>query len=117
MERSFKSKARRTAVRLAMMVALFGAGTAPAAAAAITGVVATTDSRPISGALVTLWNEAGNRKETVYTGADGSYALRTDFSGKLNLRVRTPYFKDVTKPVLVGAGNAAAPDASVNFEV
>ena len=99
MERSLQMTARRTVVRLAMTVVLFsaGAGGTLAAAAGISGVVTTTDARPISGALVTLWNEAGNRKETVYTGADGRYALRTDFSGKLNLRVRTPYFKDVTK--------------------
>ena len=119
MERSLQMTARRTVVRLAMTVALFsaGAGGTLAAAAGISGVVTTTDARPISGALVTLWNEAGNRKETVYTGADGRYALRTDFSGKLNLRVRTPYFKDVTKPLTVAAGDAGAANAAVNFEI
>jgi len=51
--------------------------------------VATTDRRPIAGAMVTAFNEPGNRKEMVFTGADVRYALRTSFDGKLSLRTRT----------------------------
>jgi virginiamycin B lyase len=81
-----------------------------AAAATLTGTVATVDGRPIAGAMVTAFNEAGNRKETVYTGADGGYALRTSFNGKLALRARTPYFKDVQRTVDAVEGQSLSVD-------
>ncbi|MFZ1295729.1 MAG: carboxypeptidase-like regulatory domain-containing protein, partial [Pseudomonadales bacterium] len=52
------------------------------------GTVSTADGRAVSGALLTLFNEARNRKETVYSAPDGSYVLATGFSGKLRLRAR-----------------------------
>src|SRR6266705_333131 len=58
-------------------------------AATLSGTVVTSDQRPIAGAMVTAFNEPGDRKETVFTGADGRYALRTSFAGKLTLRART----------------------------
>jgi virginiamycin B lyase len=87
-----------------------GAGGPAAQAAMLTGTVATADGRPIAGAMVTAFNEPGNRKETVYTGEDGRYALSTAFDGKLTLRARTPYFKDVTRPVATAAGGAVTVD-------
>jgi len=86
-------------------------------ASTLSGTVATTDGRPISGAMVTAWNEAKNRKETVFTGADGRYSLQTSFAGNLTLRARTPYFKDVEKTVAASdaitvdfAAELASPD-------
>jgi cytochrome c5 len=79
-------------------------------AATLSGTVATTDGRPISGAMVTAWNEPKNRKETVFTGADGRYALQTSFAGNLTLRARTPYFKDVEKTLAVAASDAMTVD-------
>jgi virginiamycin B lyase len=66
-------------------------------AASLSGTVATTDGRPIAGAMVTGFNERKDRKETVFTDGDGRYALQTSFAGKLTLRARTPYFKDVVQ--------------------
>jgi streptogramin lyase len=65
MERSLQMTARRTAVRLAMTVALCGAGAGStlAAAAGISGVVTTTDARPISGALL-RYDPKSNQFET-----------------------------------------------------
>jgi streptogramin lyase/cytochrome c5 len=97
----------RIPVWLIAGAALVAGVSGPAAlAATLAGTVATTDGRPIAGAMVTAFNEPMNRKETVFTGADGSYTLRTSFAGKLTLRARTPYFKDVTKTV-AAAGDAA----------
>jgi len=87
-----------------------GAPGPAAAAATIKGTVATTDGRPIAGAMVTAFNEPGNRKETVFTGADGGYALRTSFTGNLSLRARTPYFKDVVTTVAAADGASATVD-------
>ena len=53
-------------------LALIGASLHSVQAATVTGTVANTMSQPIAGALVTLWNEAHNRKETVYTDAAGN---------------------------------------------
>ncbi|MFO1398697.1 MAG: carboxypeptidase regulatory-like domain-containing protein [Burkholderiales bacterium] len=79
-------------------------------AATIAGTVATTDGTPIAGAMVTVWNAAKNRKETVFTGADGRYTLRTSFAGELVLRARTPYFVDVAKTVAVRDTDTIAAD-------
>jgi streptogramin lyase/cytochrome c5 len=81
-----------------------------AVAATLSGTVATTDGRPIAGAMVTAFNEPGNRKETVFTGADGRYALSTSFAGNLTLRARTPYFQDVVNTVPVQDDAALAVD-------
>lgn len=79
-------------------------------AATVTGTVATTEGRPIAGAMVTVWNGARNRKETVFTGADGRYALATSFTGELEVRARTPYFADVTRTIAVGAADTVTAD-------
>jgi streptogramin lyase/cytochrome c5 len=63
-------------------------------AATLSGLVATTDGQPVAGALVTVWNEARNRKETVYTNATGKYTLDTSFTGKVQLRGRAYNYKD-----------------------
>jgi len=73
---------------------LIGAPLAHIEAATISGTVANTKGQPIAGALVTLWNEAHNRKETVYSNAAGNYTLDTEFSGSVILRGRAPYYRD-----------------------
>ena len=67
---------------------------ASADAAVLGGQVATADGAPVAGALVTLWNEARNRKETVYTDADGRYRLETGFAGAVQLRGRATMYRD-----------------------
>ncbi|HXX83282.1 MAG TPA: carboxypeptidase regulatory-like domain-containing protein [Casimicrobiaceae bacterium] len=79
-------------------------------AATLSGTVATTDGRPIFGAMVTAFNEPKNRKETVFTGADGRYTLQTSFAGNLTLRARTPYFKDVERTLAVRATDSSTVD-------
>lgn len=68
-----------------------------APAAQLSGRVVTADGQPVSGGLVTVFNEAKNRKTTAYTAADGSYALTTDFDGKLSVRARLPAYEDVVR--------------------
>jgi virginiamycin B lyase len=75
-------------------LALVGAPSLSVQAATLSGTVANTESQPIAGALVTLWNEAHNRKETVYTDAAGKYTLDTEFTGSVILRGRAPYYRD-----------------------
>ena len=65
-----------------------------AQAATVSGRVVTTGGEPVAGAMVTLWNEARNRKETVYSNAAGKYELHTGFTGLLQLRGRVSMYRD-----------------------
>lgn len=75
-------------------------------AADFTGTVVDADGRPLAGALVTVFNAAGDRKETVYTAADGSYAIRTPFTGALQVRARAHRYQDTSQAVTATAGKA-----------
>lgn len=66
-----------------------------ATAAAFVGHVQTAEGQPLAGALVTVFSADGDRKETVYTAQDGSYAIRTPFAGELVVRARQHLFEDV----------------------
>ena len=83
----------RMSLSVVFLLGALGCG-AHAFAGIVHGTVSAADGRPVSGALVTLFNEARNRKETVYSAPDGSYVLATGFSGKLRLRARMPYLAD-----------------------
>lgn len=85
--------------RLVAVWAGLSLGAGAAQAAAFKGLVSGPDGRPVAGALVTVFNEAGDRKETVYTSLDGRYAIRSPFKGKLVLRARVHKFEDVRREV------------------
>ena len=78
--------------------------------ATISGKVTAGDGRPVSGALVTVFNAERSRKETVYTAPDGSYVNTVDYSGTVTVRARLPYFEDVTREVLVAADKPVSAD-------
>jgi virginiamycin B lyase len=73
-----------------------------AEAATLTGKIATSSGEPVAGAMVTLWNAAHDRKETVYSDAEGRYRLTTAFTGKVMLRGRAASFSDVTFEFALG---------------
>lgn len=68
--------------------------------ASLMGRVTLADGQPVAGALVTVFNEAKDRKETVYTAQDGSYAIHSSFSGKLTVRARSHRLEDISKPLV-----------------
>ena len=99
--------------RIALVAALSGAFCAAAAAGTVSGQV-TSGGKPIPGVMVTAFDEAKSRRDTVYTDAEGRYSLTVDFAGKINLRARAPYFKDATKEVAMPAkGEAGLPIRTV----
>ncbi|MGF6604199.1 virginiamycin B lyase [Paraburkholderia sp. GAS448] len=55
--------------------------------------------KPLAGTMVTVFDTAGKRRDTVYTDPNGHYSITVDFVGKLQIRARTPYFKDVTQNI------------------
>lgn len=65
-----------------------------AGAAAFTGTVRLPDGRPAFGAMVSVFDAAKTRKQTVYAAADGSYAIVTPFEGSLDLRARLANYED-----------------------
>ena len=44
--------------------------------------------------MVTVFNDERDQRETVYTDADGSYAIRTAYAGKLDVRARLANYDD-----------------------
>ena len=66
----------------------------PARAATFGGNVTLPNGRPAFGAMVSVFNAAKNQKQTVYTAADGSYAIVTPYVGSLDVRARLANFDD-----------------------
>ena len=93
--------------RAAAVVSLVAAAAlAPLAACAgtLTGRVRGDDGKAIAGALVTLTDTARGVGESAYTDAAGRYSLKAGkISGRLALRVRQPYFRDVQQEVELAA--------------
>lgn len=64
------------------------------AAIEFSGRVEDAGGKPVQGAMVRLQDAERGLSETVYSRADGSFALDTDLRGELTLRVRAPYMED-----------------------
>ncbi|MDO9234649.1 MAG: carboxypeptidase regulatory-like domain-containing protein [Aquabacterium sp.] len=88
-----------TATSAAISLTLLSLATS-AHAASFTGKVSTAEGKPVVGALVTVFNEAKDRKETVYTDAAGRYAIRSSFKGKLTVRARSHMWQDINQAVV-----------------
>lgn len=105
-----------TQLRHATLIAALGLGLGlshAASAVNLSGTVALENGKPVLGAMVTVYNEAKDRKETVYTAADGSYAIRTDFGGKLAVHTRLANFEDSSTEATLGANE----NATINFTI
>ena len=70
-----------------------------ASAASFTGRVTLPDGRPAFGAMVSVFNADHTRKETVYTAANGTYAIVTPYDGNLAVRARLANYEDATTSV------------------
>jgi virginiamycin B lyase len=81
---------------------LLSALTLPAAAASFTGKVTLPDGKPAFGAMVTVFDASRQVRETVYTSADGSYAISTPFEGALAVRARLAGLDDDATKVTAG---------------
>jgi virginiamycin B lyase len=68
----------------------------PAVAGTFTGVIKTVDGELMHGVLVRVSSENSHISEGVYSDAEGKFALDTVLSGDLAVRLRTPYFRDVS---------------------
>ena len=82
-----------------VMVAAAATMALPAAAGTLTGVVKTEKGKAIEGVLVRLTDDVSGVSESVYTKPDGTFNLATSLEGTLNLRLRTPYYRDTNVTV------------------
>lgn len=73
-----------------------------ATAATLTGTVTSEDGEPMNGVLVRVTDNANNVSESVYSNPKGVYTLVTSMEGSLELRARSPYFRDAKSSVELG---------------
>ena len=79
-------------------------------AASFAGTVTLPDGRPAFGAMVSVFNAAKNQKQTVYTAADGSYAIVTPYAGTLDVRARLANYEDYVSTVEAAQDQASRLD-------
>jgi hypothetical protein len=87
----------------AVLAAALGAALAavPAVGQAVAGrVTSQDDGRPVQGAFVVLFGEAGARESAVITDLDGRYLLRAGRPGRYALQVERIGFETVRSPLL-----------------
>jgi streptogramin lyase len=79
-------------------------------AASFQGSVTLPDGRPAFGAMVSVFNAAQNQKQTVYTAADGRYAIVTPYEGSLDVRARLANLDDARVTVEAAGGSVNVVD-------
>lgn len=67
--------------------------TVPASAGTLKGVIKDANGNPMNGVMVRLTN-VDEVSESVFTNAKGKYRIDTDLKGKINVRTRSPYYRD-----------------------
>lgn len=104
----------RTFARIAAVLPLASLVLATSAeAGSFRGRVVLPDGKPAYGAMVSVFNAAGDQRQTVYTEADGSYAIRTPFAGKLKVRARLAGFADAVTEQQAGAASVQQADLAL----
>jgi streptogramin lyase len=68
-------------------------------AAKISGTVSDPQGKALVGVLVRATAMSSGISEAVYSNQAGQFTLQTDLTGELALRLRTPYYSDVTGSV------------------
>jgi streptogramin lyase len=63
------------------------------------GTIKDGNGAPLSGVMVRLTEISSNVSESVYSDSKGRYSLSTSLEGELKLRLRTPYFSDVSQVI------------------
>jgi streptogramin lyase len=69
----------------------------------MTGTVTDTDGKALHGVLVRVTDDRSGISEAVYTDKAGHYVLETHLAGELEVRARTPYYRDVMATIKLGA--------------
>ena len=83
-----------TPMRTGLVVAV-GLMAATATAGTFAGTVRGADGEPLQGVMVRFTHDASGVSESVFTDPDGAFQVTIERNGKLQLRLRTPYYRDV----------------------
>jgi streptogramin lyase len=78
---------------------LAAAMSVPTVAGVLSGTVTDDKGQALHGVLVRLTDSNSGISEAVYTNKSGAYQLDTRLAGELGLRLRTPYYRDVSNSV------------------
>jgi streptogramin lyase len=98
--------------RIRIVLSIILAGTSVGAGAGIvSGTVTDTAGAAVAGAMISLRAADRGITDSVYADADGRYALTTELSGDLSLRIRKRYFRDDTRTLVLGASAQVSADA------
>lgn len=78
----------------------------PGLAGTFSGVIKSADNEPMHGVLVTVSSARSHISESVYSDPTGAFTLDTVLDGKLDVRLRTPYFRDEKLSIKLKANGA-----------
>ena len=73
--------------------------TGSAVAAHLSGIVVSQDEQQVPAALISLFDQSGNRKITVYSDLSGRFKLDAELTGDYKIRVRSANFTDLHKTI------------------
>lgn len=76
----------------------------------LTGQITDSNGSPVNGVMVRIKNSETGLSETVYSDENGEYRLPTNLAGSLNIKTRTPYFRDVSSNITLEKGGDATRD-------
>ncbi|SDW97870.1 carboxypeptidase regulatory-like domain-containing protein [Marinobacter mobilis] len=99
------TKTKRLGLQGIALSAAIGA-VSPVSASTISGQLSNAEGDPIAGAIIRLTNVQAGVSESVYSDANGRYALETELDGELRLRFRAHYFADHEMQVRLDGANA-----------
>ncbi len=68
-------------------------------AGVVQGNITSIGGQPLTGVMVRLSDGESGISQSVFTNRAGDYVLDTELSGNLELRLRLPYYSDVTKAI------------------
>lgn len=78
----------------------------PAAAGTFSGTIKDTDGNVMEGVLIRVSDAVSGMSESVYSNTQGNFHLSTALQGNLQVRLRTPYYRDLEADIDLGADAA-----------
>jgi streptogramin lyase len=82
---------------------LLAAMTVSSWGASLQGVVVDDKNQHMAGVMVRITDPVSGMSEAVYSDQSGRYHLQTALQGELTLRLRTPYYQDLTQTLSLSA--------------
>jgi streptogramin lyase len=76
--------------------------TGTALAGTLSGTVKNSDGKGMEGVMVRLSDADTGVAESIFTDSKGEFVFKTTLHGKLDYRLRSPYFRDVTAEIKLG---------------